>query len=101
MSRGLVMRSELGLYGSCHTHRAPAHRPYGDGHSRVRGPPSVRNAEICSDTSPTRNTTTENRIRSTAPLGIREWSATFHTPYDTPSRNAAAAIGRNTRSGLK
>ena len=27
--------------------------------------------------------------------------ATFHTPYATPSRNAAAAIGRNTRSGLK
>src|SRR4029079_13840331 len=49
-------------------------------HPRGRGPPSVRSAEICSETSPTRKTTTENSMRSTAPLGIREWTATFHTP---------------------
>ena len=53
---------------------------FGQAHPRGLAPPSKRSAEICSETRPTRNTTTENMISRTDPFGMRECTATFQMP---------------------
>ena len=45
-----------------------------------RDRPSKRSEEICSEIKPTRNTITANRIRITAPFGIRPHIAKFSRP---------------------
>jgi thioredoxin reductase len=63
--------------------------------------PSNRRAEICSDTSPTRNTTTAKRISSTDEFVTWLCVAIVHAMYEAPTANDARLIGRKMRSGLK
>src|SRR5688500_6658860 len=75
-----------------------------DDHHRAHGTIyclSNRRDEICSETRPTRNTTTAKRISNTAPLGMRAWTATFQMPYAIPRSSETMLIGTKIRSGLK
>ena len=53
---------------------------------RVHRRPSERSAEICSETSPTRNTITANMISSTEELVMWLWVAIVHTAYAAPTQ---------------